>query len=690
MRVITALLPAFSLLVVGAALAEEGPEILPAIEVSAEMPSLTVPDTEAAAEIINRTPGAVDLIPAAEYRFTPAATLKDVFDYTPGVFAQTKWGEDTRLSIRGSGLSRNFHLRGIQLYQDGIPLNFTDGSADFQEIDPAAYRYVEVYKGGNGLVYGSSTLGGAINFVTPTGYDADLFQGRVTLGSYGFRQVQMSSGAQSGAFDGFITGTWLKQDGFRDHSEGESFRGSANIGWRLAPNIETRFYLNAADIDQRIPGSVSREQALTDPKAAAPGNLMLDYQRNMQTLRFGNKTTVLLDETTLEFGFYGSEKNLIHPIYQYIDYKYRDYGFFGRVADEREIAGHENRFTLGLIHSSGRLDNAQYANQPGAVQGGLISKSKDSAQNTTLYGENAFEVIEDVSLVLGGQYVWATRDRQDLIDGGANTSGGTEDDFFNPKIGLLWQVKPDWQVFANVTRSTEMVSFSELNFTNVNLSETSPQRATTWEVGTRGGGEDFAWDLTLYHARLKNEFLFEDVGGGAVAVYNAGRTTHQGVEAQAGLTLLKGLFEPEAAPDRIWGEVAYTLNDFTFDGGNDAINGQSIVGNDLPGAPRHYIRARLLYKSPAGYAFGPNVEWVPQGYHVDSLNTADAKTGAYALLGFGASYDREAFSVFLDARNLLDEKYISSVSTARVASPTQALYEPGTGRTVFVGASFNW
>jgi iron complex outermembrane receptor protein len=53
--------------------------------------------------------------------------------------AQPKWGDDTRLSIRGSGLSRNFHLRGVQLYMDGIPINTADGYGDFQEIDPTAY-----------------------------------------------------------------------------------------------------------------------------------------------------------------------------------------------------------------------------------------------------------------------------------------------------------------------------------------------------------------------------------------------------------------------------------------------------------------------------------------------------------------------------------------------------------------------
>src|SRR5262249_59064014 len=99
--------------------------------------SLVSPNTAEARAEIDRTPGGVELVPDTAYRAsTPAATIKDALDYVPGVFAQPKWGDDTRLSIRGSGLSRNFHLRGLELYMDGIPINTADGFGDFQEIDP--------------------------------------------------------------------------------------------------------------------------------------------------------------------------------------------------------------------------------------------------------------------------------------------------------------------------------------------------------------------------------------------------------------------------------------------------------------------------------------------------------------------------------------------------------------------------
>ena len=137
--------------------------------------SLTVPTTAQAEAMLSRIPGSVVVGPDTVFRNSPANTVKDVLGWVPGVIVQPRWGPDGRLSIRGSGLSRNYGNRGINMYMDGIPINTADGLFDLFEIDPSAYRYVEVYKGANALRYGANALGGAINFVTPTGRDASPF-----------------------------------------------------------------------------------------------------------------------------------------------------------------------------------------------------------------------------------------------------------------------------------------------------------------------------------------------------------------------------------------------------------------------------------------------------------------------------------------------------------------------------------
>src|SRR5690606_15881152 len=182
---------------------------------------------------IGRVPGAVEIVPDTVFKNTPVQHIKDILDYVPGVITQPRMGDDARVTVRGSGLSRAYGSRGISMYLDGIPLNTSDGLVDFFEIDPSAYRYTEVYKGANALRYGSNALGGAINLVTPTGRDASEFDGRVDVGSFGYQKVQASTGGQSGALDYFVTVSGQQIDGYRDHSEGDALRGNLNIGYQL-------------------------------------------------------------------------------------------------------------------------------------------------------------------------------------------------------------------------------------------------------------------------------------------------------------------------------------------------------------------------------------------------------------------------------------------------------------------------
>ncbi|MBV9061428.1 MAG: TonB-dependent receptor plug domain-containing protein, partial [Alphaproteobacteria bacterium] len=194
--------------------------------------SLTVPNTAQATADIQRTPGGVEVVPDTAFKDGPANTVKDVLGWVPGVLIQTRWGPDGRLSIRGSGLSRSFGNRGINPFMDGIPISTADGLFDLFEIDPTAYRYVEVYKGANALRYGANSLGGAINFVMPTGRDASPFEVRFDAGSFGYLKTQTSSGGAYGPADYFITTSAQREDGYREHSKTDSERLNANFGYQ--------------------------------------------------------------------------------------------------------------------------------------------------------------------------------------------------------------------------------------------------------------------------------------------------------------------------------------------------------------------------------------------------------------------------------------------------------------------------
>lgn len=637
--------------------------------------SLTANSTEQAIREIQQTPGGVAVVPAELYRDTQATTIKDILDYVPGVYVQPKWGEDSRLSIRGSGLSRNFHLRGVQLFMDGIPINTADGYGDFQEIDPTAYDHVDVYKGGNGLRFGANSLGGAINFVTPTGRTASPFEGRIDFGSFGFERFQASTGGANGPWDGFITGTFQQADGYRDHSWGHSARVSMNFGYQVNPDIETRFYFNANEIRQRIPGEVDKQTALTSPKTANPANVTQDWQRNIDSFRLANITTFRTDNGKIDVGVFGVDRHLMHPIYQWLDYHYLEYGAFTRLLDERKIAGFDNRFVAGVNLHNGDIDAKNYENLPGAVKGALLSYDKQYARNLTSYAENSFYFLPRIAFVAGTQYMNVGRKQDPLA--GFDQAFDRHYDLWSPKFGLLWDVDRTSQVFANISRSAEVPSFGQGVLIDFNTIR--PQVATTYEIGTRGRRPELTWDLSIYRANLTDEIQCLQFVFGTCSERNVPRTVHQGVEAGFGVAVLKSMFTTGSQPDRLWLNVAYTYSDFRFD--HDATYGNNL----LPVVPRHYLRGELLYKHPSGYFFGPNVEWVPVSYFVDNANTF--KSDPYVLWGLRAGYDPGGnYSFYIEARNLADRAYISSANAVDVYNPANPnLFNPGNGRAIFGG-----
>jgi iron complex outermembrane receptor protein len=667
------------------ALAEHTPLTLPGITVSAEAePSLTVPSFEAAEEQLSRIPGAVKAVLAEDYRDGRAANLKDDLDFVPGVFVQPKYGqEDLRLSIRGSGLSRNFHLRGIRLLIDGIPINEADGGGDPQEIDPLTFRYTEVYRGGNALQYGAASLGGAINFVSPTGYNAPAYLSRVEIGSFGTKRVQLAAGGVEGKWDYYASPTYSSSDGYRDHSEQDYLRFSGNLGYRVSPKVETRFYLNLNTIDQDIPSSLTKARALTSPQSTQTSSFTQDTARDIDSIRVANRTSFLLGDWDVMLGASYTNKDLFHPLsFGVIDNSYENAGLYARGTQEGELFGNRSRITLGANVIAG-INRARIWQNIGGSRGSIQFNDVDEkSYNYELYGEIEHYLTTGIALIAGAQLNHSIRELDDNQLSNGDDTGRKTFTSVNPKLGVLWDVTEEAQLFANVSRASEPPTFSELNPSSApGFADLDPQEAWTAEIGTRGGNERVGWDLSLYRAWIENElqlFVTPGSGQGGFAL-NADETIHQGIELGLNVKLLDGLF---AAPgdDKLFWRQAYTLNDFHFDG--DAAFGD----NELPGAPKHFLRTELRYENEDGFYIAPNAEWVPEGYHVDNANTDAFKTEDYVIYGVKAGYDfGNGLSVYADGRNLLDRTYISNTNARTVATATDALYNPGDGRALYVG-----
>ncbi len=663
---------------------------LPPIAVNARSGgSLTAPDTRELKRRLDETAGSVGFVDASAYRNSYAFTLRDVLKDAPGVFVENRYGQELRLSIRGSGIARGYHARGLDILQDGIPTNLADGSGDYYQIDPLALQATEIYKGGNGLQYGAATLGGAINFVTPTARTAEAPNiVRVEGGSDGTLRTSAQFSRVVGPLDYLATFSVNHADGWRDHERGQYEQFNANLGYRFSPNLETRFYVGAYVVDQKLPGSLTLSDALHDPTAAAPSALSGDQARNTRTERIANRTTVLLDAGELQFDSWAIHKSLYHPIFQALDQDGWTYGFAPRFIAHPTLAGMRDELIVGARFFGGRTQANQYVNLNGE-RGAQTLDSTQTAFNYEAYLENRLFFLPTVALMTGVKVLHSVREYIDyggLPGDAAYKSTRAAYGGLNPKLGLLWQPRRDVQAFADITRSEDVPDFTDLSQSFAGTTRFTPlaaQHAWTLELGTRGTLDRVSWDLTAYRSLVRDQLLqYTTDPNVPAATFNANRTVLQGVEAGASVDLWRDVTR-KGAGDRITLSGVWNLSDFRFRG--DPQYG----GNRIAGVPLNVLRGVLGYSRPNGLHISASVDWVPTGAWADDANTL--RVPSYAVFGVQAGMDfRNGLSIYVDARNLANRRYVSDVATvanARTASST-AIFYPGDGRSVFAGMRY--
>jgi iron complex outermembrane recepter protein len=622
---------------------------------------------------LQETPGAVAVVGREQYADHLAMHLGDALHAVPGVYAEKRWGEEVRLSIRGSGVGNSSHNRGVVLAQDGVPFNQADGFGDFQEIDLLSARYIEVFKGGNAIRFGGATMGGAIQLNTPTGRTApDRNEVRLEAGSFDTWRAHGEVAREWGDTDLWAGVSVLGAEGYRDHSAQASRRLSLNLGRRLGEDREIRVLLSAADIENEIPGALTLAQALDNPTAAATANVARDYRRDMTSLRGSVQTRWRLDEAwSFEGGIYGAVKDLDHPISVVIDQQSRNVGAFGRLDWTGKLGGLEADLFVGAWFRDGKLDGLTFQNVAGD-RGALTGDNTQRATAIDAFAEGRLFVTERLALVAGGSWGRATRDYADHVNPARDASKDFE--WFSPRIGVLWEDDGGRQLFANLTRSVEPPHFSALVQTPYpDFVPVEAQEAWTVELGARGRKGPLSWDVALYRMAVENELLtFLTAPDIPAATFNAGDTVHQGLEVGLDWMIWRD-GDRQLKLHQTW---AWT--DLRFE--SDPHYGDA----RLPVVPEHHYHAELSFRT-GRWSIAPSLQWTPMDSWVDYANTL--KAPGYAVWSLSATWNVSAnVRLFLDARNLTDERYVanaSAVTDARVASTS--VFWPGEGRSAFVG-----
>ena len=676
------LIPALLGLHAAAFAQSQEPSVLPSVVVTGQAPDGSRKELEAEQAC---TPGAVTILDRDALLQRNVANTADMLRFVPGVWAASSSGSDASfLSIRGSNLDAvDYDNSGVKLLQDGLPLTAADGNNHNRFVDPLGARHIVVARGANALTYGASTLGGAIDFISPTGLDSPALEVFLNGGSHGQRQGRVTAAGSSGKFDGLLSLEAKERDGYRDHNRQERRSVNANAGWKLSDKVLTRVYLDYVKNDEELPGVLTRDEWRRDPRQAQAAAKAGHYQWNVETARIASKTTWDIDaDSSVSVGFSYETQQLYHPIVQS--------PFFSLLIDtEQRNAGVSLRYQLrrgahdllaGVNYGRTEVEGGNYGND-GGRRTALATRVDNDARATEAFVMDRWQFAPRWSAVYGVQAVSSSREIRNVsVATGALRNPKADFDSINPRAGLIYQLTPQAELFANVSRLYEAPTTYQMDDQEAGNNQTlDAMKGTSFEIGSRGrqalGRGHWHWEAALYYARIRDEILSVDdpAAPGTALSSNIDKTIHAGVEALVGASLPLG----ETGAHRIEPLLSLTLNRFSFDGD------RRWDDNRLPAAPRYALRAEALYRNANGLFAGPTVDVVGKRY-ADFANGYEI--ASYTLWGLRAGYAAKSWEVYGEVRNLGDKDFIARHSVTAVSAPNAAILSPGEPRSVYVGA----
>ena len=691
--------------------------------VVSDNPSLIANSESLSRKKLDKVPGGTNIANLKDLSEKRSQTLKDALVRQPGVVIQEFFGgnDQPRLNIRGSGIQSNPQSRGVALYQDGIPINFADGSYIIGVLEPQASNLVEVYRGANAMEYGGATLGGAMNFVTKNGYNASPLSVKMEAGSFNYLNSSLSSGFSSGKNDGFISTSYSKSDGYRTYNSSKRFNALLNIGRQFTNKFETRLYASFTDLYFDIPGPLTKQQYESDskqingaPKLTVPYAFGPNVQRDKpnrasKIARFGSKSAYKFNNHSLltaTLYYQYADDAFVYPIATNIRHDYNnDYGL--RLTYDYNTR--KNDLSIGVQLSQGKMHQLRNINERGSF-GALFAKQDLLSNHAVAYISDVYKITDKFLVNIAVQGSYDTRKVEDKFEGSSRPIS-----FFagqnlrrvqspspvkkldneytynavNPKAGVIYKFSDNAQVYGNYSFSYEPPTFLEIirltggaamsgtqvifpNSSNANSSakniaafELKAQKAQTAEIGTKGNiGDAFVWNVSAYHSWVKDEiFTLTDgeIGINGITVNAPYTTVHRGVEAALQSTFAKRVFSSKGDAFTLF--VNYNYSDFFFDGG-------ALKGNQIAGIPKHYIYGALDYKHPSGFFAEFNVEALPEDTPTDHKNTYYQDT--YQLLGAKIGFKKGNWTFFFQGNNLADTVYASSYLIQDQVTPPPA------------------
>ena len=615
----------------------------------------------------------------------------------PGLVANNRYNyaQDIQISIRGFGARASFGVRGVKLYQDGIPLTMPDGQGQTGSFALDTAKRIEVLRGPFAALYGNAS-GGVIQLFTQDGPPQPTLSGGFAFGSYDTWRANAQFGGQAGRLNYIADASRFMTDGYRDHSAAS--RNLANAKVTYALDGDSSLTLLATSLDQpntQDPLGLTAQQVQQNPRQAGTGALQFNTRKSVgQTQGGAAYQRRLTREDTISAIAYGGHRDVtqylaftgVAPTSSggVVDLDRDFYGGSLQWSRATELAGGPLTFTLGLDYSNMAETRQGFVNNFG-VQGALRRDERDTVYAFDQYLQFQWDFAPSWQFSGGVRHTSVPFKVQDhfVTAANPNDSGSISYSGTSPVLGLLYKVTDTVNLYGAVGRGFETPTFAELAYRpdgqpGVNFG-LQPAISLNSEVGVKAYiGANTRANLALFYVNTEDDIVNgPQIQPGRNTFVNAAKTNRQGVELALETTFGAGFS----------GLLAFTAIDARFK--DFSVGSVSFSGNRIPGVPANSTFAELAWTyAPLGFSTAINGRWASRVY-TDDANTAYA--AGYGVYNWRAGFQQTGkgwrVAEFVQVNNLSGERYVGSVI---VNAANAQYFEPSPTRNWLVGINASY
>ncbi len=625
--------------------------------------------------------------------------LSEALSRVPGIVVANRWNyaQDLQVSSRGFGARANFGVRGMRLYQDGIPATMPDGQGQTGSFSLASAQRIEVLRGPFSTLYGNAS-GGVIAIFTEDGTDPPQVQGQIVGGSYGtYNAIVKLEGIARGV--GYVlAGNHFATDGYRDHSEASRDLVNAKLKFDVDP--DTRITLIANSLYQpeaQDPLGLSRVQWEANPRQADPAAELFNTRKTVNQQQGGAAIERRAGtDTVLRVTGYGGQR----LVRQYLalagtlptssggvtDLDGDFGGIDARVTGRMTVGGGPLTLTAGVAYDRQHQRRKGFVNNNGAL-GDPKRDEDDFIASTDGYAQAEWAPLSALSLLAGARYSDVRFNSVDHFINPLNPddSGRVAYSHLSPVVGAVWHAVPDVNVYANWGEGFETPTFIELAYRTVGTGLNfglRPAISRSAEAGIKAyvlGRQRL--NLAVFSTTTSDEIVIDTATGGRTTYKNASKTRRRGVEAQWETALAYGF--------NAYASYTYLSAKFAADATTGLPPLLIPSGSRLPGVPQSNAYAELAWARPEWYGVSAALEGLYAGkVYVNDRNTDAAPSYAIANLRAGLEQNAGAwiFREFVRINNIFARNYVGSVI---VGDTNGRFFEPSATRNYLIGISAN-